>query len=98
WIPSWPMVMRWPFSQRSPEANNCPPSYCACVISGWAVLGVLMYWSYIPAPVLRPPRTDTRSPRSEDNFMTVRVEPAAFDPGAELNALHAAQLGIGAVV
>ncbi len=30
--------------------------------------------------------------------MTVRVEPAAFDPGAELNALHAAQLGIGAVV
>ncbi|UUY06433.1 molybdopterin synthase catalytic subunit MoaE [Pseudomonas sp. J452] len=30
--------------------------------------------------------------------MTVRVEPTAFDPGAELNALHAAQLGIGAVV
>jgi len=30
--------------------------------------------------------------------MSVRVEPAAFDPGAELNALHAAQLGIGAVV
>ncbi|MWV17752.1 molybdopterin synthase catalytic subunit MoaE [Pseudomonas sp. L-22-4S-12] len=30
--------------------------------------------------------------------MAVRVEPAAFDPGAELNALHAAQLGIGAVV
>ncbi|VXB60093.1 molybdopterin synthase, large subunit [Pseudomonas sp. 8AS] len=30
--------------------------------------------------------------------MSVRVESAAFDPGAELNALHAAQLGIGAVV
>ncbi|MWV12854.1 molybdopterin synthase catalytic subunit MoaE [Pseudomonas sp. R-28-1W-6] len=30
--------------------------------------------------------------------MSVRVEPAAFDPGVELNALHAAQLGIGAVV
>ncbi|MBB1520057.1 molybdopterin synthase catalytic subunit MoaE [Aquipseudomonas guryensis] len=30
--------------------------------------------------------------------MGVRVESAAFDPGAELNALHAAQLGIGAVV
>lgn len=30
--------------------------------------------------------------------MNVRVASAAFDPGAELNALHAAQLGIGAVV
>lgn len=30
--------------------------------------------------------------------MAVRVESAAFDPGTELNALHAAQLGIGAVV
>lgn len=30
--------------------------------------------------------------------MSVRVESTAFDPGAELNALHAAQLGIGAVV
>ncbi|TRX75570.1 molybdopterin synthase catalytic subunit MoaE [Pseudomonas mangiferae] len=30
--------------------------------------------------------------------MTIRVQPAAFDPGAELNALHAAQVGIGAVV
>lgn len=30
--------------------------------------------------------------------MAVRVATAAFDPGAELNALHAAQLGIGAVV
>ncbi|MCQ4300109.1 molybdopterin synthase catalytic subunit MoaE [Pseudomonas songnenensis] len=29
--------------------------------------------------------------------MTVRVQTAAFDPGAELNALHAANLGIGAV-
>ncbi|MCF7203372.1 molybdopterin synthase catalytic subunit MoaE [Pseudomonas oligotrophica] len=30
--------------------------------------------------------------------MGVRVQQAAFDPGAELNALHAANLGIGAVV
>ncbi|MBC7198012.1 MAG: molybdopterin synthase catalytic subunit MoaE [Pseudomonas balearica] len=30
--------------------------------------------------------------------MSVRVQQAAFDPGAELNALHAANLGIGAVV
>jgi len=30
--------------------------------------------------------------------MTVRVQQAAFDAGAELNALHAANLGIGAVV
>lgn len=30
--------------------------------------------------------------------MTVRVQQAAFDPGVELNALHAANLGIGAVV
>jgi len=30
--------------------------------------------------------------------MAVRVATAAFDPGAELNTLHAAQLGIGAVV
>lgn len=30
--------------------------------------------------------------------MAVRVQTAPFDPGAELNALHAAQLGIGAVV
>jgi molybdopterin synthase catalytic subunit len=29
--------------------------------------------------------------------MAVRVQAAAFDPGAELNALHAANLGIGAV-
>ena len=30
--------------------------------------------------------------------MTVRVQTDAFDPGQELNALHAANLGIGAVV
>lgn len=30
--------------------------------------------------------------------MAVRVQTAPFDAGAELNALHAAQLGIGAVV
>ena len=30
--------------------------------------------------------------------MAVRVQTAAFDPGAELNALHNANLGIGAVV
>jgi molybdopterin synthase catalytic subunit len=30
--------------------------------------------------------------------MAIRVQTAAFDPGAELNALHAANLGIGAVV
>ncbi|WP_313085237.1 molybdopterin synthase catalytic subunit MoaE [Pseudomonas sp.] len=29
--------------------------------------------------------------------MSVRVQQAPFDPGAELNALHAAHLGIGAV-
>ena len=29
--------------------------------------------------------------------MAVRVQQAAFDPGAEVNALHAANLGIGAV-
>ena len=29
--------------------------------------------------------------------MAVRVQQASFDPGAELNALHAANLGIGAV-
>ncbi len=29
--------------------------------------------------------------------MAIRVQTAAFDPGAELNALHAAQRGIGAV-
>lgn len=30
--------------------------------------------------------------------MTIRVQAQAFDPGAELNALHAANVGIGAVV
>lgn len=30
--------------------------------------------------------------------MAVRVQAAAFNPGEELNALHAANLGIGAVV
>ncbi|MBN3467678.1 molybdopterin synthase catalytic subunit MoaE [Pseudomonas savastanoi pv. phaseolicola] len=30
--------------------------------------------------------------------MTIRVQAAAFDPGNEVNALHAANLGIGAVV
>lgn len=30
--------------------------------------------------------------------MTIRVQAAAFDPGTEVNALHAANLGIGAVV
>lgn len=30
--------------------------------------------------------------------MAIRVQAAPFDAGAELNALHAAQLGIGAVV
>ena len=29
--------------------------------------------------------------------MAVRVQQGSFDPGAELNALHAANLGIGAV-
>ncbi len=29
--------------------------------------------------------------------MAVRVQQAAFDPGVELNALHAANLGVGAV-
>ena len=30
--------------------------------------------------------------------MSIRVQAQAFDPGQELNALHAANLGIGAVV
>ena len=30
--------------------------------------------------------------------MAIRVQAAAFDPGAELNALHAANVGVGAVV
>lgn len=30
--------------------------------------------------------------------MGIRVQTAAFDPGAELNALHAANVGVGAVV
>lgn len=30
--------------------------------------------------------------------MTIRVQAAALDPGNEVNALHAANLGIGAVV
>ncbi|WP_286784462.1 MULTISPECIES: molybdopterin synthase catalytic subunit MoaE [Pseudomonas] len=30
--------------------------------------------------------------------MAIRVQATAFDPGAELNALHAANVGIGAVV
>ncbi|SDW12974.1 molybdopterin synthase subunit MoaE [Pseudomonas syringae] len=30
--------------------------------------------------------------------MAIRVQAAVFDPGAEVNALHAANLGIGAVV
>ena len=30
--------------------------------------------------------------------MTIRVQAGAFDPGAEVNALHAANLGVGAVV
>ena len=30
--------------------------------------------------------------------MAIRVQVAAFDPGAEVNALHAANLGVGAVV
>lgn len=30
--------------------------------------------------------------------MAIRVQSAAFDPGVELNALHAANVGIGAVV
>lgn len=30
--------------------------------------------------------------------MRIRVQVAAFDPGAELNALHAANVGIGAVL
>ncbi|MCY1279676.1 Molybdopterin synthase catalytic subunit [compost metagenome] len=29
--------------------------------------------------------------------MAIRVQTAAFDPGAELNAMHAANVGIGAV-
>jgi molybdopterin synthase catalytic subunit len=31
-------------------------------------------------------------------MMTVRVQSSPFDPGAEVNALHAANVGIGAVV
>jgi molybdopterin synthase catalytic subunit len=30
--------------------------------------------------------------------MSIRVQTAAFDPGAELNALHAADVGVGGVV
>ena len=30
--------------------------------------------------------------------MSIRVQSQPFDPGTELNALHAANLGIGAVV
>jgi molybdopterin synthase catalytic subunit len=30
--------------------------------------------------------------------MAIRVQPVAFDPGAELNAMHAANVGVGAVV
>lgn len=30
--------------------------------------------------------------------MTVRVLEQAFDPGAEVNAMHAANVGVGAVV
>ena len=30
--------------------------------------------------------------------MSVRVQAAAFDPGAETNAMHAANVGVGAVV
>ena len=30
--------------------------------------------------------------------MGIRVQVEAFDPGAELNALHAANVGVGAVV
>ena len=30
--------------------------------------------------------------------MAIRVQAAAFDPGTEVNALHAANLGVGAVV
>lgn len=30
--------------------------------------------------------------------MTVRVQERAFDPGAEVNAMHAANVGVGAVV
>ncbi|AZC22745.1 MULTISPECIES: molybdopterin synthase catalytic subunit MoaE [Pseudomonas] len=30
--------------------------------------------------------------------MGIRVQDAAFDPGAELNAMHAANVGVGAVV
>jgi len=30
--------------------------------------------------------------------MGIRVQPQAFDPGAELNTLHAANVGVGAVV
>ena len=30
--------------------------------------------------------------------MAIRVQAAAFDPGGELNALHAANVGVGAVV
>lgn len=30
--------------------------------------------------------------------MTVRVQPEPFDPGVEVNAMHAANVGVGAVV
>ena len=30
--------------------------------------------------------------------MSVRVQPDAFDPGAEVNAMHDANVGVGAVV
>ena len=30
--------------------------------------------------------------------MAIRVQSAAFDPGAEVNAMHAANVGVGAVV
>ena len=30
--------------------------------------------------------------------MAIRVQPAPFDPGAEVNAMHAANVGVGAVV
>ena len=30
--------------------------------------------------------------------MAIRVQSTAFDPGAEVNAMHAANVGVGAVV
>ncbi|MGH8391014.1 MAG: molybdenum cofactor biosynthesis protein MoaE, partial [Pseudomonas sp.] len=30
--------------------------------------------------------------------MAIRVQAEAFDPGAEVNAMHAANVGVGAVV